>query len=166
MARKPDLKTTRADALHAAPEIQFTHELRDTSRLLLRLLAVRIAKYGITLPQYFSLRQLWEEDGIGLGTLAERIQTTQPATVAIVDALEKRGLIERVRGVDDRRIVRIHLTGQGREMRATLLEHAYDLAACSFGGMSAGDAERFRASLRRMRENLRALDAQAETVGA
>jgi DNA-binding MarR family transcriptional regulator len=161
-----DLKKRRADVLHVAPEIQFTHELRDTSRLLLRLLAVRIAKYGITLPQYFLLRQLWEEDGIGLGTVAERIQTTQPATVVIVDALEKRGLIERVRGVDDRRIVRIHLTEQGRQMRATLLEHAYDLAACSFGGMSPADAEHFRGSLRQIRENLRALDAQADTIGA
>jgi MarR family transcriptional regulator, organic hydroperoxide resistance regulator len=142
-----------ADA-HTAAEILFGYELRETSRLLLNALKQEIEPHGITLTQYFLLRHLWDEEGINQSELSERLATTQPATVATVDSLEKRGLIKRVRGTDDRRVVRIFLTAKGRTMRTTLLRYAYDISVDALDGMSAGDVARLRAALAAVRANL------------
>lgn len=152
-----------ADA-HTASEILFGYELRETSRVLLNALKEHIDAHGITLTQYFLLRQLWDEEGINQSELSERLATTQPATVATVDSLEKRGLIKRVRGTDDRRVARIFLTAKGRTMRTTLLRYAYAVSTEALDGMSATDIARLRESLARVRANLEASfgDAAAE----
>ena len=142
-----------ADA-HTAAEIRFAYELRETSRLLLNTLKREIEPHGITLTQYFLLRQLWDEEGINQSELSERLATTQPATVATVDSLEKRRLIKRVRGTDDRRVVRIFLTAKGRAMRTTLLRYAYGIAADALAGLSASDVAHLRSALGAVRANL------------
>jgi len=38
--------------------------LRDTQRALSRLLASRIADYGVSIGQWYFLRALWDEDGL------------------------------------------------------------------------------------------------------
>jgi DNA-binding MarR family transcriptional regulator len=150
---------------HMAWELQFGYELRETSGLLLKALKRRIAPHGITLTQYFLLRQLWDNEGINQSELSERLATTQPATVATVDSLEKRGLIKRVRGTEDRRVVRIYLTAKGRTMRGTLLRYAYDLSLASVAGVRPADVAKLRSLLARVRENLEgelAADDRAE----
>jgi DNA-binding MarR family transcriptional regulator len=155
-----------ADA-HLASEILFGYELRETSRVLLNVLKEHIDAHGITLTQYFLLRQLWDEEGINQSELSERLATTQPATVATVDSLEKRGLVKRVRGTDDRRVVRIFLTAKGRTMRTTLLRYAYDISSEALDGMSAAEITRLRESLARVRANLEAqFGADAAERGA
>jgi DNA-binding MarR family transcriptional regulator len=149
-----------ADA-HTAAEILFGYELRETSRLLLATLKTHIETHGITLTQYFLLRQLWDEEGISQSELSDRLATTQPATVATVDSLEGRGLIKRVRGTDDRRVVRIFLTAKGRTMRTTLLRYAYDISSDALAGMTAAEIERLRTALARVRTNLEQRDDEA-----
>ncbi len=50
-----------------------------------------------------------------MGELAERAGTSQASLTGIVDRLEERGLIERTRSLDDRRVVEVNLTESGRE---------------------------------------------------
>jgi DNA-binding MarR family transcriptional regulator len=150
---------------HLASELHFGYELRETSGLLLKALKRRIAPHGITLTQYFLLRQLWEGEGINQSELSERLATTQPATVATVDSLERRGLIKRVRDTGDRRVVRIFLTAKGRTMRSTLLRYAYDLSLVSVEGVRPAEVAKLRSLLARVRENLEgelAIDEPAE----
>jgi DNA-binding MarR family transcriptional regulator len=155
-----------ADA-HTAAEVLVAYELRETSRLLLNALKREIEPHGITLTHYFLLRQLWDEEGINQSELSERLATTQPATVVTVDSLEKRGLIKRVRGTDDRRVVRIFLTAKGRTMRTTLLRCAYGISVAALDGMSAAEVVRLRASLAAVRANLeRQYGEDAEGRGA
>jgi DNA-binding MarR family transcriptional regulator len=152
--------------VHEAREVQFSYELRDASRLLLNALKTRIAAHNVTLPQYFLLRQLWEAEGTGQSLLTERLQTTQPATVATIDALEKRGLVRRVRGTDDRRTVSIHLTPKGRTLRDTLLTYAYDISSRSLEGLGEKDVATLRKLLGRVRANLESIAGETQDVGA
>jgi DNA-binding MarR family transcriptional regulator len=146
--------------LHLTTEVQFTYELRDASRLLLRLLKTRIAAHNLTLQQYFLLRQLWDADGTGQSTLSARLQTTQPATVATIDTLEKRKLVKRVRGVDDRRVVRVHLTPSGRALRETLLGYAFEFSSQAVAGLDPNEVTMLRGLLGRVRANLHAIEDQ------
>ena len=137
-------------------EIAVVHELRTASGTLLKLLKSRFATHGITLAQFSLLRELWAQDGIKQNELSERLATTQPATVVTLDSLEKRDLIRRERGTDDRRVVRIHLTPAGQALREVLLGYAYDLAIVALDGIAPADRERVQAVLGQLRRNLEA----------
>jgi DNA-binding MarR family transcriptional regulator len=53
--------------------------------------------------------------GPTVGYLAERLLIRHHSAVGMIDRLEARRLVERVRGDGDRRQVRIHLTAEGKE---------------------------------------------------
>ena len=56
-----------------------------------------------------------EGDGPTVGHLAEQLLIRHHSTVGLLDRLEERGLIERVRGEGDRRQVRVRITAAGAE---------------------------------------------------
>ncbi len=53
-----------------------------------------------------------------MSDLAECAQTSQASLTGIVDRLEEHGLVERVRSDEDRRVVEVALTADGREQMA------------------------------------------------
>ncbi|MFE3169511.1 MarR family transcriptional regulator [Streptomyces sp. NPDC059224] len=66
------------------------------------------------------LHILEHHDGINLRTLAESLASTPPSTSRLCDRLQAAGFIERVVGAEDRREVRLHLSGRGRSFLADL----------------------------------------------
>lgn len=56
--------------------------------------------------------------------LAHQINASSPAMTGIVDRLERQGLVQRVRNDDDRRVVLISLTDDGRAAVATFEKDA------------------------------------------
>jgi DNA-binding MarR family transcriptional regulator len=152
-----------ADVL-VIPELQLSYEIRETSRILLDLLKRRIARHKVTLTQYFVMRQLWDEEGISQATLSARLQTTQAASVPMIDGLEERGLVQRVRDGADRRVTRIYLTAEGRALRATLLAYAHEISLGAVEGFTPEEFAQLRALLERLRVNLAAVDDEAAAV--
>ena len=60
-----------------------------------------------------------ETDGpVPMGTLAESLDVSQASTTGIVDRMEQRGLVERRRDDEDRRVVRVALTEDGTRLLA------------------------------------------------
>src|SRR4051794_7264589 len=90
--------------------------VRDAHRAFQRLLGKRIAPYGITRGQWYFLRVLWTKDGLSQRELSARVGMMEPTTVIALRSMEKAGLIRRVRGVDDKRITRVHLTPKARRV--------------------------------------------------
>jgi DNA-binding MarR family transcriptional regulator len=151
-----------SDDILSMPELQLSYEIRETSRILLDLLKRRIARHKVTLTQYFVMRQLWDEEGISQATLSARLQTTQAATVPMIDGLAERGLVQRVRDGADRRVVRIYVTPEGRALRAVLLDYAHDISAQAVEGFTPADLTLLRSLLERFRTNLATIDDAAE----
>ncbi|MBD0712340.1 MULTISPECIES: MarR family winged helix-turn-helix transcriptional regulator [unclassified Streptomyces] len=84
------------------------------------LLRERATKVGLTVMQASTLRAL-----TGPMTLSELagLMSCEPSNVIVViDKLEKQGLIERRPHPTDRRAKQLHLTPEGTERRAKLLE--------------------------------------------
>ena len=55
-----------------------------------------------------------------VGTIAERLQIQHHSTVELVDRMENRGLVRRLRSADDRRRVLVSLTARGEALLARL----------------------------------------------
>ncbi len=77
-------------------------------------------KYGLTGPQSTLLRTLIKEGPLSSASLSRRLYVTPSNITGIIDRLEKKGLVERIRKERDRRIVLINLTESGAELGNSL----------------------------------------------
>ena len=79
-------------------------------------------RYDLTPQQYNALRLLRGEGGKKMATLAlgSRLVSRAPDITRMLDKLEERGLVERERPADNRRLVLIGLTDAGRALLAEL----------------------------------------------
>jgi DNA-binding MarR family transcriptional regulator len=135
-------------------EDQLCFALYNASRALTRAYAPLLAPLGVTYPQYLVLLVLWERDGLPVKELGDRLTLDSGTLTPLLKRLEHQGLVERQRGEDDERIVRIHLTPDGRALRGKARKIPMELA-CS-AGYELGN-ERSVRDLIRLRDELIAL---------
>lgn len=72
--------------------------------------------HTLTGAQLVLLRELVRHDGIAMGALARRVSLSHATVTGIVDRLERRGFVERLRNGKDRRQVLLSSTEAGRSM--------------------------------------------------
>lgn len=98
-----------------------------------RRFAERIGPLGLTPPQSGLIRAIAAEPGRSQQAVAEQLGIHPSRIVALVDDLERIGILERRRNPRDRRHYALHLTEQGDTALSTLAragaEHEADLCA-------------------------------------
>lgn len=97
---------------------QLCFALYAASRAMIRAYAPLLEPLGLTYPQYLVLLVLWEEDGVPVKHLGERLALDSATLTPLLKRLEQRGMVDRRRDEADERVVRIHLTDAGRALRA------------------------------------------------
>ncbi len=112
----------------------------------------RLDALGLTYPQYLVFLVLWEQDGLTVKALGEKLFLDSGTITPLVKRLEARGLLRRQRDDEDERQVRIFLTPEGRALRAKAL--AVPLAVGKALGEQAAQAGDLRRSLQQLRERL------------
>lgn len=80
---------------------------------------------GLTGPQVWAIKVIASEAPVRVSELAQRMYLHPATVVGILDRLEKRGLIARTRSTEDRRVVEVSLTADGRR----LVEHTPEVAS-------------------------------------
>lgn len=96
--------------------------------------ALRIREAGLTPSDAGVLRVLGRSAGMSQRQLADRLRAAPSRVVALIDSLQERGLVDRVRSATDRRNYELHLTKAGKAM----LQDLGRLAAEHETAMSAG----------------------------
>ena len=71
---------------------------------------------GLTGPQLWAIKVIAEAGPIKVSELARRMYLHPATVVGILDRLEVRALVSRTRSHEDRRVVEIELTGQGKDL--------------------------------------------------
>ncbi len=84
--------------------------------------------HGVTGPQILILKRLSEAPELAVGELAKRVSLSQATVTDILDRLERRGLVMRVRSTSDKRRVLVRATPEGER----LLENSPPLLQESF----------------------------------
>ena len=106
--------------------------LRTADALQSRVEA-KLKEFGLTGTQYNALRILRGAgaDGIPCSEIGERMITRDPDVTRLLDRLQKRGLVERSRGKQDRRVIYGKITAAGlkllREMDAPVDKHGREM---------------------------------------
>jgi len=119
---------------------------------------------GFTGPQLLILQALGQHEEMSAGELAREINLSQGTVTSILDRLEKRGLIQRIRSESDRRKVFITLTEIGKEQLASaptlMQEHFIE----RFNELKDWEQHQILASLQRLAEMMDAQDIDAAPV--
>ncbi|MGE5405433.1 MAG: MarR family winged helix-turn-helix transcriptional regulator [Candidatus Saccharibacteria bacterium] len=97
------------------------YAMKGTMRKLERQIGREFEKFGINLAQSFVLFSLLENDGLTLTEVGARSKIENSTLTTMVDRLEKDGLVERRLDPQDRRMVRLFITDQGRELAEAVL---------------------------------------------
>ncbi|NIW86833.1 MAG: MarR family transcriptional regulator [Gammaproteobacteria bacterium] len=69
---------------------------------------------GLTGPQILLLREIRKADELSIGALARHANLSQATVTAIVDRLQRRGLVERLRSEQDKRKVFVRVSAAGK----------------------------------------------------
>jgi len=81
----------------------------------------RVSKRGLTLPQLYVLATLGVLGDLTLGELGRQILMSKGNITIIVDHLERDGYVLRQRDSEDRRVVWVRLTPEGRQLFAEIV---------------------------------------------
>jgi MarR family transcriptional regulator, organic hydroperoxide resistance regulator len=130
------------------------YQVRMTHRALQRYLQVKIEPHGVTLGMWYFLRILWREDGLTQRELSHRVGTREPTTLIAIVAMQRRGLVARVRDRTDRRKQIVSLTAAGRRLQAELLPVAAEVVNTAVAGFSQRDTALLLKFLSAIQRNL------------
>ncbi|MBX9832640.1 MAG: MarR family transcriptional regulator [Burkholderiaceae bacterium] len=96
---------------------QVCFALYSASLAMTKLYKPLLDRIGLTYPQYLVMLVLWEQDGLTVSELGERLFLDSGTLTPLLKRLEAQGHIVRLRDVQDERRVRITLTAEGRALR-------------------------------------------------
>jgi DNA-binding MarR family transcriptional regulator len=73
-------------------------------------------QYGITGPQLWVLKTVFQNESLPLGKLSQKMYLHPSTITGVIDRLEKKGYVSRDRDREDRRVVMVQLTPKGKRL--------------------------------------------------
>jgi len=158
------IKTAGADRI----ELGFKAALliREINARLTAVIAAELADTGLTLPQITLIKALAHGKELTITELARELSTGKPTVVGIVDRLERAGLVERLRGGEDRRKVRIAFSPDARERVLAIKATVDGSFSKAFESVPAQELAAFDASLEKVLATLEGVGASKEKRAA
>ncbi|WGY01687.1 MarR family transcriptional regulator [Nocardioides sp. QY071] len=102
--------------LVAKPVPSLSYVVGRLDKALASAMGEKVAKYGVTLPQYTALSVLEIQSGLSNAQLARRAFVRPQSMMQVVSELERKGLIERALEPDNGRILRTKVTKAGHRL--------------------------------------------------
>ncbi|KEO81827.1 MarR family winged helix-turn-helix transcriptional regulator [Tumebacillus flagellatus] len=128
--------------------------ISQTFRKITQLLTMRLREHDITPEQWSVLFRVCETDGLNQKELAMRAAKDQPTTARILDALGKKGLIEKQPSPTDRRAFLVHATAKGQALMERTIPLEAQAIQDSVEGLDAGQLDLLRQMLGQMIRNV------------
>lgn len=142
------------------PQDQFAQSFKGVMAAVRRMRGRETHRPGeLSYAQYGLLFRLAAGEAISAGELALAADVSPASATQMLDALERAGLVERVRSGEDRRVVLTSLTARGREVvdaRKALLEPRWRSALAEFSDQDLRTAGAVLERLTEMFEELAA----------
>ncbi|HEX9940855.1 MAG TPA: MarR family transcriptional regulator [Thermoanaerobaculia bacterium] len=113
LTEDPALERDAEELYAALSELIRVYEFRDRDR---------ICCYDVSVSQCYALEELVRRGGMTLNDLAGRLYLDKSTASRVVDALERKGYVERSPHPQDRRAVLLEATEAGRILERTIRE--------------------------------------------
>ena len=119
---------------------------------------------GLTSPQMLLLQTIRDKGEVTIGQLANKMNLSQATVTSILDRLEKRELVYRVRSKEDRRKVHAYLTDQATEVLKEAPIPLQDHFTRQFGALQEWEQTMITSSLQRVAQMMDAQHIDASPV--
>jgi DNA-binding MarR family transcriptional regulator len=133
-------------------DAQLCFALYSASLAMTRLYRDLLAELDLTYPQYLVMLVLWEQDGVRVSDIGDRLHLDSATLTPLLKRLEQAGLVSRTRSTDDERSVIVALTDEGRALkgRARSVPGKVERATC----LTGQQMDVLKESLGQLRERL------------
>lgn len=157
MTLKSDIKKKHA---FDSPEQEAYLNLARTFAVLTGPFVALFKQHGLSPASYNVLRILrgvrdypeLGHDALPCAEIIERMVTRVPDLTRLIDRLAEKGLVERRRGEEDRRVVRIRISTRGMNLLKKLDEPVAELHRQVLGGLSGTEVTQLNALLEKARQ--------------
>lgn len=101
---------------------QLSLSLYSASRLLIQQFQSRLNGLNLTYPQYLVMSVLWEEDGLLVHRIGQKLHLDSGTLTPLLKKLEAMNYVKRNRNEADERTVSIQLTYPGKSLQSKAIE--------------------------------------------
>lgn len=119
---------------------------------------------GLTAPQLLLLQTIRDKGNVTIGELANHISLSQATVTTILDRLEKRELVNRVRSTTDKRKVHAYLTDKAVEVLKEAPVPLQEQFAQQFNDLQLWEQTMIISSLQRIAQMMDAQNIDASPV--
>src|SRR5690349_24306244 len=96
---------------------QLCFAVYSTAHAFNRFYKPMLDRLGLTYPQYLVMLVLWEQDGLSVKEIGERLFLDSGTLTPLLKRMEAAHLLKRARSAEDERQVLVSLTAQGAGLR-------------------------------------------------
>lgn len=111
-------------------ENQICFPLYAASRLIIKKYNPLLESFNITYTQYLVLMVLWENNGISVSELGEKLYLDSGTLTPVLKKMESSELLKRERSNKDERSVIVTLTPQGKTLKKRLKDIPNKMEVC------------------------------------
>jgi DNA-binding MarR family transcriptional regulator len=97
---------------------QLCFALYSTSLTMTKRYKPLLEALGLTYPQYLVMLVLWEQDGLTVSAVGERLFLDSGTLTPLLKRMETSGLLLRQRTAEDERKVEVRLTPAGKKLKS------------------------------------------------
>jgi len=139
--------------------------------LMRRVMQPYFQRFGISGAQWLVLSALYHAqqegtaDGITQGDLSNRLIIRPPSVTGVIDRLARQHLVRRRPTSQDRRVKRVSLTRQGRQVVERILVHHDAKIRSLAAGITVAEQTQAIHLLERLNAHLQTLAVQEESAG-
>ena len=109
---------------------QLCFPLYAAARSVVSLYTPYLKPLGLTYTQYIVFLVLWEQDGLTVGELCDRLMLDNGTLSPLLKKMQQAGYVERRRSEEDDRVVRITLTEEGRALQEKAKDVPVKVGGC------------------------------------
>jgi DNA-binding MarR family transcriptional regulator len=140
------------------PNRQLEFLLAEVVRLQLRVYNGRFRATGLNQSQVAALIHLDRVEELSQTDLAARLGMRKAAAGTLIEGLEGKGLVERTRGAEDRRVQLVSITDAGRRIVHEVDHMAEELGTGLRAGITRDERAQLVSTLQQLRENLKRME--------
>ena len=96
---------------------QLCFAVYSTAHAFNRFYKPLLDRLGLTYPQYLVMLVLWEQDGLPVKEIGERLFLDSGTLTPLLKRMETAGLVKRTRSTEDERQVIVALTAKGEALK-------------------------------------------------
>lgn len=119
----------------AATLQEFDSALQMSNYLLNQVTRKYLEEKGLSLPRYWVLLNTDKYFGLTMGELQNKMYLAPSSITALVDSLVTNGLLERGTHPEDRRVIKLYLTEEGKKVLEDVLNFRHERLKEALAGM-------------------------------